>query len=134
MQNVPSTFPSDDSIGFDQEARSPCLNAAARCSGTSQSGSVAMSETMTADPRYAAVPQEPAHGPMGNFSICSVHPLGRLGPLALGDVYGGANITFDFPRLPSDRSAHTLDMLNRSVPKGDSKFDVKTAFLANCFI
>src|SRR6202022_518719 len=80
MQKVPRTFPSEESTGFDQEARSPCLNAAARCSGTSQSGSVEMSETMTVDPRYAAVPQEPAHGPMGNFSISCLHPLGRLGP------------------------------------------------------
>src|SRR5229473_6697732 len=80
MQKVPRTFPLDDNMGLDQEARSPWLNAAARCSGTSQSGSVAMSETMTADPRYAAVPQEPAHGPIGNFSISCLHPLGRLGP------------------------------------------------------
>src|SRR6478672_10737917 len=80
MQNVPRTFPSEDNIGFDQEARSPWLNAALRCSGTSQSGSVAMSETMTADPRYAAVPHEPAQGPIGSFSISCLHPLGRLGP------------------------------------------------------
>src|SRR5881392_2882813 len=80
MQKVPRTFPSDDSIGFDQEARSPWLNAAERCSGTSQSGSVAISETMTGDPRYAAVPQEPAQGPIGSFSISCLHPLGRLGP------------------------------------------------------
>ena len=39
-----------------------------------------MSETMTGDPRYAAVPQEPAHGPIGRFSICCAHSLGRLGP------------------------------------------------------
>src|SRR4051812_46708328 len=80
MQNVPRTFLSEESIGFDQDARSPWLNAAARCSGTSHSGSVAISETTTADPRYAAVPQEPAQGPMGNFSISCLHPLGRLGP------------------------------------------------------
>src|SRR3954467_13207219 len=80
MQKVPRTLPSDDRIGLDQEARRLCLNAAARCSGTSQSGSVAISETMTADPRYAAVPQEPAHGPIGNFSISCLHPFGRLGP------------------------------------------------------
>src|SRR5206468_1073366 len=80
MQKVPRTFPLDDNMGLDQEARSPWLNAAARCSGTSQSGSVAISETITADPRYAAVPQEPAHGPIGSFSISCLHPLGRLGP------------------------------------------------------
>src|SRR6266446_1410425 len=80
MQKVARTFPSDDKIGFDQDARSTRLNAALRCSGTSQSGSVAMSETMTADPRYAAVPHEPAQGPIGSFSISSLHPLGRLGP------------------------------------------------------
>ena len=79
-QKVPRTFPSEESTGFDQEARSPYLNAEARCSGTAQSGSVAMSETMTRDPRNAAVPQDPAHGPIGRFSICCVHPLGRLGP------------------------------------------------------
>src|SRR6266403_2519040 len=80
MQKVPRTFPSDDNIGFDQEARSPCLNAAARCSGTTQSGSLAISATITGDARYAAVPQEPAHGPIGSFSISCLHPLGRLGP------------------------------------------------------
>src|SRR6266481_2184943 len=80
MQKVPRTLPSEDNIGLDQDARSPRLNAASRCSGTSQSGSVAMSETMTADPRYAAVPHEPAQGPIGSFSISALHPLGRLGP------------------------------------------------------
>src|ERR1700730_15487150 len=80
MQKVPRTSPLEERIGFDQEALSPWLNAAARCSGTSQSGSVAISETMTADPRQAAVPQEPAHGPIGSFSISCLHPLGRLGP------------------------------------------------------
>ena len=40
------------------------------------------------------------------------------------------------PRLGrvDDGSAHTLDMLNRAIRKRDSKFHVKTAFLANCFI
>src|SRR6266550_8894401 len=80
MQKVPKTFPSEESTGLDQEARSPCLKAEARCSGTSQSGSVARSETMTADPRYAAVPHEPAQGPIGKFAICCAHSLGRLGP------------------------------------------------------
>src|SRR6266487_2823691 len=80
MQKVPRTFPFEESTRFDQEARNPCFSAELRCSGTSQSGSVAISETMTGDPRYAAVPQEPAQGPIGNFSISCLHPLGRLGP------------------------------------------------------
>src|SRR6478609_9545247 len=80
MQKVPSTFPFEDSTGFDHEARKPCFNAEARCSGTFHSGSVAMSATMTLDPRYAAVPHEPAQGPIGSFSICWIHSLGRLGP------------------------------------------------------
>src|SRR5215471_127445 len=79
-QNVPSTLPWEESTGLDHEARSPWLNAAARCSGTSQSGSVAISEAITGDPRYAAVPQEPAQGPIGSYSICRVHSLGRFGP------------------------------------------------------
>ena len=58
----------------------------------------------------------------------------RFSSLALGDVYRGTGITMDFAGLPDDRSAHTLDVLNRSVRKRDSKFHVKTAFLANCFI
>src|SRR4029077_16382946 len=80
MQKVPSTFPSEERIGFDQEARRPCRKAEERCSGTSQSESVAMSKAMTGDPRYAAVPHDPAHGPIGSFSICCIHSLGRLGP------------------------------------------------------
>ena len=39
-----------------------------------------MFSTMTLVPRYAAVPHEPAHGPIGSFSICWIHSLGRLGP------------------------------------------------------
>src|SRR6266516_5961979 len=80
MQKVPRTFAFEESTGFDQEARSPCFSAEARCSRTYHSWSVAMSETMTGDPRYAAVPHEPAHGPIGSCSICCVHALGRLGP------------------------------------------------------
>src|SRR5438045_9211698 len=80
MQKVPKTFPFEESTGFDQEACKPCFSAEARCSGTSHSGSVAMSATMTLDPRYAAVPHEPAHGPIGSFSIRWIHSLGRLGP------------------------------------------------------
>src|SRR5437870_13867394 len=48
----------------------------------------------------------------------------RLSSLALGNVYRGSNITIDFARLAYDRSAHTLDMLYRSVRKRDSKFHV----------
>jgi hypothetical protein len=80
MQNVPRTLPWEERTGFDQDARRPCFRAEARCSGTSHSGSVAMSETITGKPRYAAVPQEPAHGPIGISSICRVHSLGSFGP------------------------------------------------------
>src|SRR5436305_549355 len=80
MQKVPTPFPAVESTGFDQEARSTCFRAELRCAGTSKSGSLAMSETMTGDLRYAAVPQEPAQGPIGRFSICCAHSLGRLGP------------------------------------------------------
>ena len=58
----------------------------------------------------------------------------RLPSLALGDVYGSANVTIDFARLPSGRSAHTLDMLNGAVRKRDSKFHLESPFLPNCFI
>src|SRR2546423_1766359 len=54
--------------------------------------------------------------------------------LALGNVYGGTNITVDFARFPENGSAHTLDMLNRAVGNRESKFHVKTALLANCFL
>src|SRR5215471_2756539 len=80
MQKVPKTFPFHDNTGLDHEARRPCFNAAARCCGTSHNGSLAISDTMTGEPRYAAVPQEPAHGPIGISSICRVHSLGKLGP------------------------------------------------------
>src|SRR5207248_10324330 len=80
IQKVPKTVQAEESTGLDEEARSPCFSAELRCAGTSQSGSLAMSETMTGDLRYAAVPQEPAHGPIGRFSICCAHSLGRLGP------------------------------------------------------
>src|SRR6266404_5739549 len=58
----------------------------------------------------------------------------RLPSLALGDVYRSPSITIDVPRLPYDRSAHTLDMLNRSVRQRDSKFQIKPPFLADGFI
>src|SRR5262249_5892297 len=80
MQNVPKTSPFQERTGFDHEARKPCLRAAARCSGTSHSGLLAISDTMTGEPRYAAVPQEPADGPIGISSICRVHSLGSFGP------------------------------------------------------
>ena len=44
MQKVPRTFLCEESTGLHQAARSPCFNAAARCSGTFQNGSVAMSD------------------------------------------------------------------------------------------
>src|SRR5882762_2778535 len=58
----------------------------------------------------------------------------RLSSLALADVYRGPGITIDFARLPKNNSAHTMDMLNRSVRKRDSKFDVESPFLLNCLI
>jgi hypothetical protein len=54
--------------------------------------------------------------------------------LALGNVYGGTNIAIDFARFLDDGSANPLDMLDRPVRKRDSKFHVKTAFLANGFL
>ena len=58
----------------------------------------------------------------------------RLPALALTDVDRSASITFDFAGGPESRSPHTLDMLNRSVRKRESKFDVETASLANRFL
>src|SRR5437588_8568153 len=58
----------------------------------------------------------------------------RLPSLALANVYRGPNITIDLAGLPDDGSAHTLDMLNRSIRKRDPKLDVKTASRANCFV
>src|SRR6266403_157070 len=54
--------------------------------------------------------------------------------LALGNVYGGTNITVDFAGSPENGSTHTLDMLDRSVRKRDSKFHVKAAFFPNGFL
>src|SRR6266478_7849833 len=58
----------------------------------------------------------------------------RFSALAFADVYSGAVITVDFARLPEDGSAHTVDVLNRSVRKCDSKFEVESLFLVNCLI
>ena len=57
-----------------------------------------------------------------------------LSPLALADVYRGTGITIDFARGPEAGSADFLDVLNRSVRKRDSEFNVKTGSLTNCFI
>ncbi len=43
------------------------------------SGSVAMSLTYTGRPRYAAVPHEPASGPISDPSIASRYGCGRCG-------------------------------------------------------
>jgi hypothetical protein len=40
----------------------------------------------------------------------------------------------DFARLLYDGSAYSLHMLNGSVRKRDSKFQVESPFLFNCFI
>src|SRR6267378_3430598 len=58
----------------------------------------------------------------------------RLSSFALADVYRGTGIIIDFTRRPEGGPPHTLDMLNGSVRKRDSKFDVKTISLANGFI
>src|SRR6266404_1141580 len=58
----------------------------------------------------------------------------RLAALALTNVYRSTNITFDFAGSPENGSTHTLDMLNRSVRKRDSKFHVKAAFFPNGFL
>src|SRR5256886_7710462 len=57
-----------------------------------------------------------------------------LASLALGNVYGGTDITIDFARFFDDGSSHPLDMLNRPVGKRDPKFHVKGAFFPNCCI
>src|SRR5438477_3230671 len=57
-----------------------------------------------------------------------------LSPLTLADVYRGSGITIDFARRSEGRSAYSLDMLNRSVRKCESEFQVKTSPLMNCFI
>src|SRR6266403_1120102 len=57
-----------------------------------------------------------------------------LSSLALADIYRGSGITIDFARFAEGRSAYPLHMLNRSVRKRDSKFDVESLFLLNCFI
>src|SRR6266403_1148171 len=58
----------------------------------------------------------------------------RLRALALADVDRSASITFDFAGSPESRSPHPLDMLNGSVRKRQSKFDIETASLANRFL
>src|SRR5438874_10402850 len=58
----------------------------------------------------------------------------RLPALALGNVYRSTGITFDFAGRTENGPAHTLNMLNRSVRQRDPELDVKTSFLAHCFI
>src|SRR6266567_5696 len=58
----------------------------------------------------------------------------RLPSLALANVYRGPDITIDLAGLLDHGPAHTLNMLNRSVRKRDSKFHVESSFLPNCFI
>src|SRR5207248_297777 len=58
----------------------------------------------------------------------------RLPSLVLGNVYRGTGIIMDFAGLLQDGSAHAMDMLNRSVRKRDSKFNVKAGASTNCFI
>src|SRR5205823_9520370 len=55
-------------------------------------------------------------------------------PLALADVYRGARKTIDFARRSEGRSAYSLDMLNRSVRKRESEFQIETSAFMNCFI
>src|SRR5205823_1482375 len=54
--------------------------------------------------------------------------------LALADVYGGSGITNEFARRLDGLSASSLNMLNRSVLKRESVFQVKTSSLVNRFI
>src|SRR5262249_52942100 len=74
---VPITSREVEKIGVDQHARNPCGSATALY--WAQSESLAMSETITASLRCAAVPQEPAQGPIRPSSIACVYSLGRLG-------------------------------------------------------
>jgi len=63
---------------MEKQDRSPCGSATARYSA--HSGSVAMSVTSTGSRRNAAVPQEPAVGPIGTPSTAALYAAGRLGP------------------------------------------------------
>src|SRR6266550_1647785 len=50
----------------------------------------------------------------------------RFSSLAFADIYRCTDITLDFARRVEDGSPHALDMLNKSVGKRDSKFQIKT--------
>src|ERR1700730_13630943 len=58
----------------------------------------------------------------------------RFPSLALADVDRGTGITISLTRRTEVGAPHPLDMLNRSIRKRDSKFQIKTAPLANCFV
>src|SRR5574343_1777465 len=75
---VPSTLPSGDLIGDDQQAPKPKLAANSRKSA--HSGSLPISATNTGSPRKAAVPQDPTAGPIFTPSTSRVYSAGRLGP------------------------------------------------------
>src|SRR2546428_4888482 len=77
MAKVPNTWPSEDRIGVDQQARRPC--AKGRCRYAAHSGSVAMSETTTGAARYAAEMHDPPLGPMATPSMASMYLCGRRG-------------------------------------------------------
>src|SRR5436305_15049816 len=54
--------------------------------------------------------------------------------LALGNVYGGTNITIDVARFLDDGAANPSDTHDRDVRKRDSKSHVKTALLSTNFL
>ena len=64
-------------MGIDQQARKSWSNATARKSV--HSGSVAISSTITVSLRKAAVPHEPADGPIATPSIARLYGSGRFG-------------------------------------------------------
>ena len=65
----------------DQQACKPWRKASSRY--WIHSGSSAMSDTTTVSPRQAAVPQDPAQGPIGMPSMPALYASGRLGAAAV---------------------------------------------------
>ena len=80
MAKVPSTSPSFDKIGVDQQAAKLCFFA--RSANGAHNGSVAILLTIIGFFRKAAVPHEPTPSPISTPSIASQYSLGRLGDAA----------------------------------------------------
>ena len=86
-------------IGVDQQARR--LYGATSLRYGSQSGSVAMSRTMTRSFLNAAVPHEPAIGPMHRPSISLQYSIGRFGAAPWRSVMPSSSSSRTEPRMPS---------------------------------